>query len=205
MAFAAFHFASVSALLFVLSRPPLKLFQAKQVEVMQILPLSLGMIFQVVLTNTSLAYSSIQFYQIMRVFVTPCVAILNYMLLRATIPMVAALTLVPVCLGVGVVSYFETAATGASNARGTSPIGVAFAFAGVFATSLYTVWVKTYHSMLDCTSMQLLLNQAPVSVLLMLYIIPFSDDVTAWKATTMPIWILILLVSIINRPSSGCD
>ena len=180
--------------LFVLSRPPLKIFQAKKVDVTKILPLSLGMIFQVVLTNTSLAYSSVQFYQIMRVSVTPCVAILNYILLRASIPATAALTLVPVCLGVAIVSYFDTAPTGSSQARGTSPIGVAFAFAGVFATSLYTVWVKSYHSVLDCTSMQLLFNQAPTSVLVMLYVIPFSDDVTAWKAITPMAWMLIMLV-----------
>ena len=189
----------------MLSRPPLKIFQAKKVEVVQILPLSLGMIFQVVLTNTSLAYSSIQFYQIMRVFVTPCVAILNYMLLRIAIPTVAALTLVPVCVGVGVVSYFETAPSTGPQTRGTSPIGVVFAFAGVFATSLYTVWVKSYHSVLNCTSMQLLFNQAPVSVLLMLYLIPFSDDVTACSAATMPTWTLILLVSLLERPMFYCN
>ena len=172
------------------------MFEAKRVDMAQIMPLALGMIFNVVLPNTSLAYSSIQFYQIMRVFVTPCVALLNYLISRATIPALAALTLVPVCVGVGVVSYFDTAPKGDSQKGRTSPIGVVFAFAGVFATSIYTIWIKRYHSLLDCTSMQLLFNQAPVSVLLMLYIIPFSDDITAWRSTTLPTWMLILLVSL---------
>ena len=161
----------------------------------QILPLAFGMIFNVVLPNSSLAYSSIQFYQIMRIFVTPCVALLNYLLSSVTIPTRAALTLVPVCVGVAIVSYFDTSSSTDSNARGTTPIGVIFSFAGVFATSIYTVWIKKHHGLLNCTSMQLLFNQAPVSVLLMLYIIPFSDDVTAWRAVTSETWMLVLLVT----------
>jgi solute carrier family 35 protein E3 len=170
------------------------MFKTKSVHPVQIMPLALGMIFNVVLTNTSLAYSSIQFYQVSRVFMTPTVALLNYMISRATIPSLAAATLVPVCLGVGIVSYFDTKPTAGSKVAATSPLGVLFAFAGVFASSIYTVWIKEYHGVLQCSSMQLLFNQAPVSVLLMLYIIPFSDDVTAWRIINGPLWMLISLV-----------
>ena len=161
----------------------------------QVLPLALAMIFNVVLPNASLAYSSIQFYQVVRVLLTPCVAFLNYVLSKATIPALAAFTLVPVCVGVAVVSYFDTMPKGGTDARGTSPLGVLFAFTGVFASAIYTVWIARYHKLLDCTSMQLLFNQAPVSVLLMLYVIPFSDDVTVWRAVPIPTWVLIQLVS----------
>lgn len=171
------------------------MFKYKRINPIQILPLALGMIFNVVLTNTSLAYSSIQFYQISRVFLTPTVAVLNYLISRTTIPSQAALTLVPVCLGVAVVSYFDTKPAAGAKTAVTSPIGVFFAFAGVFASSIYTVWIKKYHSVLQCSSMQLLFNQAPVSVLLMLYVIPFSDDVTAWKVISGSTWLLIVLVS----------
>ena len=164
-------------------------------DLMQTMPLALAMIFNVVLPNASLAYSSIQFYQVVRVLLTPCVVLLNYIMSKATIPVLAALTLVPVCAGVGVVSYFDTMPKSSPQAQGTSPLGVIFAFTGVFASSIYTVWIARYHKLLDCTSLQLLLNQAPVSVLLMLYIIPFSDDVTVWSATPSHICLLILLVS----------
>ena len=170
------------------------MFETKKVDPIRILPLALGMIFNVVLTNTSLAYSSIQFYQVSRVFLTPTVALLNYMISRTTIPSHAVLTLVPVCVGVGIVSYFDTKPTPGSKAAVTSPIGVLFAFGGVFASSIYTVWIKKYHNVLQCSSMQLLFNQAPVSVLLMLYVIPFSDDVTAWRVISGPLWMLIGLV-----------
>jgi hypothetical protein len=53
--------------------------------VLKILPLAISMICNVVLLNLSLAYSSIQFYQIVRVLVTPAVALMNYIIVRATI------------------------------------------------------------------------------------------------------------------------
>lgn len=152
------------------------------------------MIFNVVLQNASLAYSSIQFHQVVRVFVTPCVAILNYILTRTAIPIPAAITLVPVCVGIAVVSYFDTSSKADASNKGTSPIGFMFAFSGVFASSIYNVWIARYHKVLECSSMQLLFNQAPVSVLFMLYIIPFSDDVTVWNDTPSGTWVLILVV-----------
>ena len=165
------------------------MFQRKKVDAMKLIPLALAMIFNVVLPNASLAYSSIQFYQVVRVLLTPCVVLLNYLISRATIPAQAALTLIPVCAGVAIVSYFDVSPKAGS--RGTSLLGVFFAFSGVFASSIYTVWIARYHKILECTSMQLLLNQAPVSVLIMLYIIPFSDDITIWQATPLPTWLLI--------------
>lgn len=152
------------------------------------------MIPNVVLPNASLANSSVQFYQVARVLLTPCVAMINYLAYQDRISRKAALTLVPVCLGVAVVSYFDTAPTGAAAEQRTSPLGVVLALAGVMASSVYTVLIKSYHTKLQCESNQLLLNQAPVSVLIMLYIIPFSDDVTACRSTTYELWGLIMLV-----------
>lgn len=193
--FAAFHFAITTGLLYVLSCPAINVFQMKRVGVTQIFPLALAMIFNVVLQNVALAYSSIQFYQVVRTLLTPCVAFLNYILYGITIPVRVALTLIPICVGVAVVSYFDTMPSTDHIARGTAPIGAIFAFSGVLASSIYTILIGTCHKTLNCTSQQLLLNQAPVSVLLMLYIVPFSDDVTVWSTTPMPIWLLILLVS----------
>jgi len=170
------------------------LFQRKRMAFIQILPLALAVILSVVLTNASLAFSSIQFYQIMRVAVTPCVAVVNWIILKKTIPLMAGLTLIPVCIGVAIVSYFDTAASAASHGRGTSPLGVIFALISLGATAVYTVLIKKFHETTDCKSHQLLLNQSPVAVLIMLYIIPFSDDVTHWGTVSMEIWIYILVV-----------
>ena len=189
--FAAFHFLTTFALLFALSRPRIALFEPKRVDIVRILPLALGMIFNVVLPNASLAYSSIQFYQIMRVLVTPCVCVLNLLLLKQGTPWKAAVALVPVCGGVGWMSYHDAR----NRDKGTTGLGVLFACTGVMATGVYTVWIKKYHAALDCSSMQLLLNQAPVSVGLMLYIIPFSDDVTVSTEVGISTFGLIGLVS----------
>lgn len=192
---AAFHFAVTAATLYAVSRPRINVFQAKRVPVFKILPLAIAMICNVVLLNLSLAYSSIQFYQIVRVLVTPAVALMNYIIVKATIPTRAALTLIPVCVGVAVVSYFDTAPKAGTAEKTTEPIGVIFAFSALFASAVYTVWIDKYHRVLECSSMQLLLNQAPVSVLVMLFVIPFSDDITVWATINSSTWMLVLLVS----------
>lgn len=198
VSFAAFHFTITALLLYFLSRPRIGAFESKRIDVLAIMPLALGMILNVVLPNASLAYSSIQFYQVMRVLVTPCVCALNFLVLGNTTPRLAAGTLVPVCVGVGLMSWFDTKVSPSSSGKEqeTSSLGVIFAFAGVLATAVYTVWIKKYHATLSCTSMQLLLNQAPVSVLLMLYIIPFADDVTVWHDVEAWTGMWILLVSL---------
>jgi solute carrier family 35 protein E3 len=195
---AAFHFSITTATLFTVSRPRINVFQAKRVPLLRILPLAISMICNVVLLNLSLAYSSIQFYQIVRLLVTPVVALMNYIIVRATISLRAALTLIPICVGVAIVSYFDTAAKSGSTEKMTAPIGVVLAFSALFASAIYTVWVDKYHRILECTSMQLLLNQAPVSVLVMLFIIPFSDDIAVWATIKSPTWMLVLLVRYVS-------
>ncbi|KAI7074750.1 TPT-domain-containing protein [Hortaea werneckii] len=195
--FAALHFAITAATLYAVSVPRIGMFQRKRVPVLGILPLALAMIASVVLTNASLAFSSIQFYQVVRVLTTPCVALLEYIVLGKKITIRASLTLIPVCVGVGIVSYFDTSAKTSSTSRATSPLGVFFAFVSLFATATYSVWIKKYHQTTGCESAQLLLNQAPVSVLVMLYIIPFSDDVTVWKSVSASTWSVILISGVL--------
>lgn len=193
--FAAFHFAITFALLYALSRTSMPMFQPKRIDPYFLIPLALAMIFNVVLPNASLANSSIQFYQVARVLLTPCVATLNYLMYKAKIPVQAALMLVPVCVGVAVVSYFDTKPAGEAKTKATNFWGVVFALTGVFASSIYTVWIAKYHKTLECTSVQLLMNQAPMSVLILLYVIPFSDDVTVWQHTDFNSCMLTLVVS----------
>jgi len=125
------------------------------------------MCLNVVLPNLSLAFSTVTVYQLCRVLLTPMTAIINYILYRATIPRNAALVLIPVCLGVGITSYYDTQAKPAAPGQAiatTSMIGVFFALSGVCASSVYTVLIGSYHKKLNMSSSQLLLNQAPISV-----------------------------------------
>ncbi|KAL2164143.1 hypothetical protein VTH06DRAFT_3357 [Thermothelomyces fergusii] len=213
LTFACFHFLITYLTLFVLSRPAIALFVPRSVPFLDILPLSLAMSLNVILPNLSLAFSTVTFYQIARILLTPAVAALNYLLYRATLPRPAILALVPACLGVGLVSYYDTRPPQAPGHGGhhhhhhhhhqqrqqqgvqtTSPLGVLFALSGTLASALYTVWIAAYHRRLKLTSMQLLLNQAPVSAVLLLYAIPFLDTWPAsWRALPPARWALVLL------------
>lgn len=192
--FAAFHFVCTSLTLLVISRPSFGFFVPKRCGIVEILPLAFAMCFNVILPNLSLAYSSITFYQIARILLTPFVALINLVFYRVSIPMYAALSLIPVCTGVGVVSYYDTrATTPEQEGKVTTVAGVIFAFSGVVASSLYTVWIGTYHKKLNMSSMQLLFNQAPASSCLLLFFIPFADTIPVFSDVPFSRWAMILM------------
>ena len=157
-------------------------------------PLASAMCLNVILPNLSLAFSSVAFYQIVRVLLTPLVAGINLVVYETRIPRKAVWTLFPICAGVGLVSYYDTKAVAGEDVKTTSMAGVAFAFAGVLASSLYTVWIGTYHKKFEMSSMQLLFNQAPIGAFLLLYVIPFTDQPPMWSQVPVWKWKLIAMV-----------
>ena len=165
------------------------------------MPLALAMCANVILPNLSLAFSSVAFYQIVRVLLTPLVAIINLIFYGTKIPRKAVYCLIPICLGVAIVSFYDTMPAKGGRSKKvasinatTSWIGVFFAFSGVLASSLYTVWIGTYHKKFNMNSMQLLFNQAPLGAFLLLFVIPFTDSPPNWSLVPESRWILILLV-----------
>ena len=176
------------------SRPPFSRFTPRRVPFLTMLPLCIAMCLNVVLPNFSLAFSSVTFYQLARILLTPAVALMNFVLYRARLPRAAVYTLVPVCLGVALVSYYDSQPAGDAAVKTTSPLGVVFAFSGVFASSLYTVWIGSYHRKLEMNSMQLLFNQAPWSAFVLLYVIPFVDKFPDFGHVSLNRWLMILLV-----------
>ena len=107
----------------------------------------------------------------------------------------AAYTLVPTCLGVGIVSYYESMPQDGTEVKKTSFLGVFFAFSGVLASSVYTVWIAVYHKRLEMNSMQLLFTQAPYGALILLYIVPFADTFPHWMELGFGKWTMISMVS----------
>ncbi|GAB1320155.1 GDP-mannose transporter [Madurella fahalii] len=195
LSFAAFHFFVTYLTLFTISLPRFALFVPRRTTLGEILPLSIAMSLNVILPNLSLAFSTVTFYQVARILLTPTVAALNYLLHRATLPLNALVALVPACLGVGMVSYYDSLPAQSAAVKTTSPLGIAFAFSGILASSLYTVWIASYHRRLQMSSMQLLYNQAPVSAVMLLYVIPFVDTFPdSWRDDVSPgRWGMILL------------
>jgi solute carrier family 35 protein E3 len=171
------------------------MFVPRRVAIKEIIPLAVAMSMNVILPNLSLAFSTVTFYQVARILLTPTVALMNFVLYRATLPRNAIYALVPACAGVGIVSYYDSLPTDDENVKTTSGLGVLFAFTGIFASSLYTVWIASYHKKLQMNSMQLLFNQAPVSAFLLLYVIPFVDTFPVWSEVPVNRWILIMMVS----------
>lgn len=96
------------------------------------------------------------------------------------------------------VSYYDTkpasTAVAGDALKTTSPLGVVFAGAGIFASSLYTVWVSSYKKRLNVEAMQLLYNQAPVGAFMLLYVIPFGDTFPVWREVPGGRWAMIFMV-----------
>lgn len=194
LTFAAFHFFITWLTLFTLSRPRFAMFVPRRAAIKDILPLAVSMSLNVILPNLSLAFSSVTFYQVARILLTPTVALMNYVLYKSTLPRNAILALIPACLGVGIVSYYDSLPSADQTVKTTSGLGVIFAFSGIFFSSLYTVFISAYHKKLNMSSMQLLFNQAPVSAFMLLYVIPFVDTFPVWSTVQASRWIMILMV-----------
>ncbi|KAK3357676.1 solute carrier family 35 member E3 [Lasiosphaeria hispida] len=193
LTFAAFHFFITWLTLFTISRPRFAFFVPRRATIRDIMPLAIAMSLNVILPNLSLAFSSVTFYQVARILLTPTVAAMNFVLYRATLPRNAILALIPACAGVGMVSYYDSLPTADASVKTTSGLGVLFAFLGIFASSLYTVWIASYHRKLNMTSMQLLFNQAPVSAFMLLYVIPFVDTFPVWAEVPVSRWVMIMM------------
>lgn len=159
------------------------------------------MCLNVVLPNLSLAFSTVTVYQLCRVLLTPMTAIINFILYRATIPQNACLALIPVCVGVGLTSYYDiqpssVPATSKSTTPAistTSTIGVIFALCGVCASSVYTVLIGSYHKKLSMNSSQLLFNQAPISSIMLLFAVPLVDHIPVLSDVPQYRWLMILM------------
>lgn len=164
--------------LFILSRSPIGAFVPRHVHIWRLTPLSAAMCFNVILPNLSLAYSTVTFYQIARILLTPTVALMNFVLYRQVLPRGAILSLIPACFGVGMVTYYDSIPAIDDAIKTTSTLGIVFAFTGIFASSLYTVWIAAYHRKFNMNSMQLLHLQAPMACALLLLFIPFVDELS---------------------------
>ena len=194
LSFASFHFLVTFTTLHALSRPQMALFVPRRASIRELAPLSMAMCLNVVLPNLSLAFSTVTFYQIARVLLTPVVALTGYLLHQITLPGAAMVALVPTCAGVGMVSYYDSLPIANSYAETTSVTGVAFALLGVLASSLYTVWIASYHQRLQMSSMQLLYNQAPIACFMLLLAIPFVDRLPEWSQVPLNLWLMIIFV-----------
>lgn len=99
---------------------------------------------------------------------TPCVAVLQYIFLGKSITGITMGALASVCVGVALTN---------TGAAGTTTLGASIATAAFIVTAFYQVWIGKKMKDFAVSSPQLLLNQAPISVLLLAFLAPFFDTI----------------------------
>lgn len=132
------------------------------------LPISVFFVGFLVLGNLSLAFNTVGFYQLAKVLTTPCVVLLNFLLFRVSVSRGTLLTIACVCVGVSLTN---------SQAARSNWLGALIAAQAFTVTALYQIWIGKKIVELDVSASQLLLNQAPVSVGILLVMMPFIDTI----------------------------
>jgi len=160
------HFCVTALGLWICAR--VGVFQAKSLPFKEVFLLSLSFCGFVVLTNLSLQLNSVGFYQVAKTLTTPVIMFIQYQFYGKTQTFEMQMSLLVVIAGViiTVLTDFKL------NLNGSAVAALA-----VFITSCYQIWVGEFQKSLNTSSMQLLYYQAPLSAAMLLFIVPFFDDV----------------------------
>lgn len=171
------------------------MFEPRKIPIMNMLPLAIAMAMNIIGMNVSLQVSTITFYQITRVLLTPIVAIINFLFYKKTIPRMAVYALIPMCFGVGLISYYDQKPAPVPGApiKAVGALSVLLAFGSVTVSGIYTIWIGTYQRKYEVNGFQLLFNQAPLGGVLLLYVVPWTDKFPALDQTPAVMWGMILL------------
>ena len=168
----------------------------KKLALTAVVPISIAFCGFVVFNNLSLQFNPVGTYQLLKVMTTPTIVLLQYVFYNARLPLIQLMSLVPVCLGVAL----ATVASLETNLR-----GLGFGIAGIISTSIYQIWVKTEQTRLDCTAEELLYYQAPVSAVLLAFLLPVLEDTKNlvsfnWLSGECVLWVLIssILAFLVN-------
>lgn len=141
-------------------------FERKSISIVAILPLCIAFCGFVALTNVSLVYNTVGFYQLMKVLTTPMIVVIQTIWYNETFSAKIKASLAITCVGVAIGTVTDTEA---------NFIGTVVALSALAITSMYQIWVGTKQKELDCNPYQLLYWQAPVSALLLIPCVPVLD------------------------------
>lgn len=160
-----FHLVATFILLLISSK--LGLFEIKRLPVRDVSKLAAGTMGFICLTNLSLQFNSIGFYQVMKVMTTPTVVVIESLFYQKYLDNNLKISLLPVCLGVII--------TVATDFR-LNFVGSMYAIAGVVITSLYQIWSGTLQKSLECNGLQLQTYVSPLAAVFILPFIPIFDN-----------------------------
>ena len=143
------------------------LFEFKRLSILKVFPLSLCFCGFVVLTNLSLVYNTVGFYQLAKMATTPVLVVMQWTIFGEHISLQTGLSLAVSCVGVTIGTVTDTTA----NFYGTL-----FALTALIVTALYQIMIGRKQKELDCDPYQLLYYQAPLSAMLLIPVIPLLDQ-----------------------------
>ncbi|KAF1971810.1 TPT-domain-containing protein [Bimuria novae-zelandiae CBS 107.79] len=162
----AWHFTATGLVLFISTRGPFRAFKPVRLNPWEMLPVCAFFVGYVVLGNLSLTYNEIGFYQLSKVMTTPTVVLINFLLFRKIVTRWMLASIIATCLGVSLTINQTT---------GPALHGIIIATTAFCSTALYQIWIGKKIEDFSVSPPQLLLNQAPLSVLMLIPFIPFID------------------------------
>ncbi|CAG5101992.1 Similar to slc35e3: Solute carrier family 35 member E3 (Danio rerio) [Cotesia congregata] len=160
-------------------------FCIKDVAVKEMLFIAMTFCGFVVLTNLSLAHNTVGTYQIAKMLTTPCVIIIQMSFYNKHFGLPVKLTLIPIVLGVIINFYYDIQ---------FNILGTIYATLGVLVTSLYQVWINQKQKELQMDPMQLLYYQAPLSALMLLFIVPIVEPVGSTLSHNWSIFDMVMVL-----------
>eukprot|EP00798_Chlamydomonas_sp_ICE-L_P026841 gene26841-4444_t len=140
-------------------------FKPKDIPQIKLSPLAFGFVGYIVLGNLSLNINSVGFYQF-----------------RKLPSMWAGISVLLVCLGVGVATVTDTVAI-------NNTIGVGVALAATCVTAMYQIWAGTKQKELQANSSQLLLGYTPQAILYLTVLVPMFEPMGWEHQGSIPFWV----------------
>ena len=154
------------------SMRPFNVFKPVKLPVKEVLSISILFVGFLVLGNLSLALNDVSFYQLAKIMTAPMVVLINFVLFKKHTSCQSLSAVLVSCVGVALPNMALI---------GSNPIGALVAVAAFVTTAFYQIWIGKKVEELNVSAPQLLLNQAPVAVLLLCLLLPFTDTVPDFR------------------------
>lgn len=186
--FAMWHFACTAIVLWIACHKPFNLFTPVRLPIVKMIPLCSFFAGFLILNNLSLALNGVGFYQLAKIMTTPTVVLLNFLIFRKTVTLAICVALFAVCFGVVLTN---------SNAKDSNILGVLIAVGAFTVTALYQIWIGKKLQDFKVSSSQLLMNQAPLSIVLLAFVVPFFDTITDLRTVPTNVLMNLLLSGVV--------
>jgi len=148
----------------------LNFFTPKKLPPLKIIPLALGFVGYVVLSNMSLSMNSVGLYQILKIGTAPTVVLLEFILYRHVPSRLMLCSVVVVCVGVAVATVTDRIVI-------NNTLGFLVGLSSTVVTALYQVWASSKQRELDANSSQLLTAYAPHALWLLGIMVPIFEPI----------------------------